>query len=119
MAEPFDPSVTFIHELVTGAGTLQSESIGKACQAMSHTLALALQDASDNQRNFDAINGAALAKATGEFVKTKDPAWIPVIEALQKAKVTQDTEFIKLSQGVEGLLKDLPLSSKSFSVWKK
>ena len=119
MADIFDPSVTFIHDLVTGSGTLQSESIGKACQAMSHTLALALQDASDNQRNFDAINGAALAKATGEFVKTKDPAWIPVIEALQKAKVTQDAEFIKLSQGVEGLLKDLPLPSKSFSVWKK
>ena len=73
MADTFDPSVTFIHNLVTGAGTLQSESIGKACQAMSHTLALALQDASDNQRNFDAINGAALAKATEEFVKTKDP----------------------------------------------
>ena len=114
MAEPFDQSVSFIHDLVTGAGTLQSESIGKACQAMSHTLALALQDASDHQRNFDAINGAALAKATEEFVKTKDPAWIPVIEALQKGKASQDSEFIKLSQGVEGLLKDLPLPSKEF-----
>ena len=114
MAEPLDPSVTFIHELVTGAGTLQSESMGKACQAMAHSLALALQDATDTQRNFDAVNSAALAKSTEEFVKSKDPAWIPVIEALQKAKVTQYTEFLKLSQGVEGLLKDLPLPSKGF-----
>jgi hypothetical protein len=113
MADPFDPSVTYIHNLVTGAGTLQSESIGKACQAMSHTLALALQDATDSQRNFDAVNGAALAKATAEFVKSKDPAWLPVIEGLQKAKMTQDAEFLKLSQGVEGLLKDLPLPSQS------
>jgi hypothetical protein len=109
MADPFDPSVTFIHDLVTGAGTLQSESIGKACQAMSHTLALALQDVADGQRNFDAVNGAALAKATEEFVKSKDPAWLPVIEGLQKAKMTQDAEFLKMSQGVEGLLKNLPL----------
>lgn len=112
MAPTFDPSVSFIHDLVTGANTLQSESIGKACQAMSHTLALALQDATDMQRNFDAINSAALAKATEEFVKTKDPTWLPVIEGLQKAKITQDTEFLKLSQGVEGLLKDLPLTSQ-------
>jgi hypothetical protein len=111
MADSFDPSVSFIHDLVTGASTLQSESIGKACQAMSHTLALALQDATDMQRNFDAINGAALAKATEEFVKSKDPAWLPVIEGLQKAKMTQDAEFLKMSQGVEGLLKDLPLPS--------
>ena len=111
MADSFDPSVSFIHDLVTGAGTLQSESIGKACQSMAHTLALALQDASDSQRNFDAINGAALAKATEEFVKSKDPAWLPVIEGLQKAKMTQDTEFLKISQGVEGLLKNLPLPS--------
>jgi len=112
MADSFDPSVSFIHDLVTGASTLQSESIGKACQAMSHTLALALQDATDMQRNFDAINGAALAKATEEFVKSKDPAWLPVIEGLQKAKMTQDAEFLKMSQGVEGLLKDLPLPSQ-------
>ncbi|RZI46619.1 RebB family R body protein [Candidatus Finniella inopinata] len=111
MADSFDPSVSFIHGLVTGASTLQSESVGKACQAMAHTLALALQDASDSQRNFDAINGAALAKATEEFVKSKDPAWLPVIEGLQKAKMTQDTEFLKISQGVEGLLKNLPLPS--------
>ena len=111
MADSFDPSVTFIHDLVTSAGTLQSESLGKTCQAMAHTLALALQDASDSQRNFDAINGAALAKATEEFVKSKDPAWLPVIEGLQKAKMTQDTEFLKISQGVEGLLKNLPLPS--------
>ena len=38
MADSFDPSVSFIHDLATGAGTLQSESIGKACQAMAHTL---------------------------------------------------------------------------------
>ena len=112
MAETFDESVSFINDLVTGASTLQSESIGKACQAMSHTLALALQDATDMQRNFDAINSAALAKATEEFVKTKDPTWLPVIEGLQKAKTTQDAEFIKLSQGVEGLLKNLPLPSQ-------
>ena len=112
MAKTIDPSVSFIHDLVTGANTLQSESIGKACQAMSHTLALALQDATDMQRNFDAINSAALAKATEEFVKTKDPTWLPVIEGLQKAKITQDAEFLKLSQGVEGLLKDLPLTSQ-------
>jgi hypothetical protein len=37
-----------------------------------------------------------------------------VIEGLQKVKVTQDAEFIKLSQGVEGLLKDLPLPSKAY-----
>jgi len=111
MADSFDPSVSFIHDLVTNANTLQSESIGKACQAMSHTLALALQDATDMQRNFDAVNGAALAKATEEFVKSKDPAWLPVIEGLQKAKMTQDAEFLKMSQGVEGLLKDLPLPS--------
>ena len=112
MADSFDPSVSFIHDLVTGASTLQSESIGKACQAMSHTLALALQDATDMQRNFDAINAAALAKATEEFVKSKDPAWLPVIEGLQKAKMTQDAEFLKMSQGVEGLLKNLPLPSQ-------
>jgi len=112
MADSFDPSVSFIHDLVTGASTLQSESIGKACQAMSHTLALALQDATDMQRNFDAVNGAALAKATEEFVKSKDPTWLPVIEGLQKAKITQDAEFLKMSQGVEGLLKDLPLPSQ-------
>ena len=114
MAETFDESVSFINDLVTGASTLQSESIGKACQAMSHTIALALQDATDMQRNFDAINSAALAKATEEFVKTKDPTWLPVIEGLQKVKVTQDAEFIKLSQGVEGLLKDLPLQGKAY-----
>jgi hypothetical protein len=112
MADSFDPSVSFIHDLVTGASTLQSESIGKACQAMSHTLALALQDATDMQRNFDAVNGAALAKATEEFVKSKDPTWLPVIEGLQKAKITQDAEFLKMSQGVEGLLKDMPLPSQ-------
>ena len=111
MADSFDPSVSFIHDLVTNTSTLQSESSGKACQAMSHTLALALQDATDMQRNFDAVNGAALAKATEEFVKSKDPAWLPVIEGLQKAKMTQDAEFLKMSQGVEGLLKDLPLPS--------
>ena len=109
MTDTFDPSVSFLHDLVTGTGTLQNQAMGKACQAMSHTLALALQDASDTQRNFDAVNGAALAKATEEFVKSKDPAWLPVIEGLQKAKMTQDTEFLKISQGVEGLLKDLPL----------
>jgi hypothetical protein len=38
MAETFDESVSFINDLVTGASTLQSESVGKACQAMSHTL---------------------------------------------------------------------------------
>ena len=74
-------------------------------------LALALQDANDSQRNFDAINGGALAKATEEFVKSKDSAWLPVIEGLQKAKMTQDAEFLKISQGVEGLLKNLPLPS--------
>jgi hypothetical protein len=113
MADSFDPSVSFIHGLVTSSGTLQSESIGKACQSMAHSLALALQDTIDNQRNFEAVNTAALAKATEEFVTSKDPAWLPVIEGLQKAKMTQETQFITMNQGIEGLLKALPLPSAS------
>ena len=109
MADPFDPSVSFVNGLVTSASTLQSESIGKACQSMAHSLALSLQDTIDAQRNFEAVNTAALAKATEEFVKSKDPLWLPVIEGLQKAKVTQETQFITMSQGIEGLLKGLPL----------
>ena len=70
-----------------------------------------MQDATDSQRNFDAVNSAALAKATEEFVKSKDPTWLLVIEGLQKAKMTQDTKFLKISQSVEGLLKNLLLPS--------
>ena len=63
MAEPFDPSVTFIHDLVTGAGTLQSESIGKACQAMAHSLSLSMQNASSTQQQMQQIGNAIVAQA--------------------------------------------------------
>jgi hypothetical protein len=111
MANPsFDESVSFINGEVLNPATIQAESIGKACQAMSHSLALALQDATDNQRNFEAVNTAALTKATQELIATKDVAtWSPIITALQTAQATQEANFTKLSTDIEGLLKNLPL----------
>jgi len=103
-----DASVEFINDQVLNPKTIESEAVGKAIQAMSHSLALALQDAADQQRNFSAVNGAALAKATEGLAKP-DPTWIPIITALQTAQATQEANFAKLSTDIEGLLKGLPL----------
>jgi hypothetical protein len=106
----FDESVSFINEEVLSPTTIMAESMGKAVQAMSHSLALALQDATDNQRNFEAVNTAALTKATQELIATKDVAtWTPIITALQTAQATQEANFTKLSTDIEGLLKNLPM----------
>jgi Killing trait len=110
MANSFDESVSFINGTVLSPTTIQAESMGKAVQAMSHSLALALQDATDNQRNFEAVNSAALTKATQELIATKDVAtWSPIITALQTAQATQEANFAKLSTDIEGLLKNLPM----------
>ena len=106
----FDESVQFINQEVLSPAPIQAESMGKAVQSMSHSLALALQDATDNQRNFEAVNTAALSKATQEMIATKDVAtWSPIITALQTAKATQEAAFAKLSTDIEGLLKNLPM----------
>ena len=66
--------------------------------------------ACDNQRNFEAVNSAALTKATQELIATKDVAtWTPIITALQTAQATQEANFTKLSTDIEGLLKNLPM----------
>jgi hypothetical protein len=102
---PLDPSVSFINDQVISSKVSQEVAVGKAYQAVSQSMSLAVQDASDNLRNFMTVNLAALSYAQEQLLISENVAiWTPVIESLQGALTEQMTCFTDLGTDAAQIL---------------
>ena len=92
-----DAAVTYINTQVSAQAASQAEAMGKVYQAVSQSMSLAVQDATDNLRSFSTVNLAALSYAQEQLVATKDAnTWTPIITELQTALTSQIAAFASL-----------------------
>lgn len=90
-ATPYtDASVDYINTTVTDQSAVSMNASGQAYQSIANSMALAVENASTTFLNFSTIAGAALAKATENYMLEPAPTpWPDVIKTLQQAISTQ------------------------------
>lgn len=104
-----DPSVEFINAQVISPEITNAEAMGKTYQAVSQSMSLTVQDATDNLRNFSTVNLAALSYAQEKLVQSppnmeEESKWALIISNLQKSLTSQIGSFKSISEGAAGVL---------------
>jgi hypothetical protein len=86
----------------------QSVVMAKVYQAVAHSMAIAIQDATDNLRNINSINATAMGVAMAQFLKTKDPVYVQAVEVAMKATLDAANAFSVTNTNAIGVLKNFP-----------
>lgn len=90
-----DASVDYINKTVTDQSAVSMNAAGQAYQSVANSMALAVENSSTTFLNFSTIAGAALAKATENYMLEPTPTpWPDVIKNLQEA-IAKQADIIK------------------------
>lgn len=89
---------------------IKASGAGKAYQAVAQSTAMAVQDATANLRNVSMISTTTLGLAMANFLKTKDPQYIPVIETAQKVLVKATESFGEVGTQASTVISKYPHS---------
>lgn len=73
-------------------------SAALAVQSIAQSVAIGVQDASDALRDVATVQNTAIGVATAKMVETKDPAYIPIIQACLKTMEDATTYWTKVGQ---------------------
>ncbi len=90
--------------------TIKKSGAGKAYQSVAQSMAIAIQDATDYQRNILAISGAAIGIATAKFAETFNPAYLLVIEEAQKLVPEAAKDVALIGKNAATILNEFPSS---------
>ena len=98
---------------VVGKSTLTPEIVsmegaGKAYQSVAQSVAIAVQDATDNLRNLSTISTTAQGVAMAQLLETKDPFYAQVLEQAQKMVADAADTFRTIGTNASDVLKGFP-----------
>lgn len=100
---------------VTKQATMSSEVVringaGKAYQSVSQSMAIAIQDATDNLRNIGQISNTAQGVAMAKLLETKDSSYAKILETAQKMNDAAAETFKTIGINAADILKGFPSS---------
>jgi hypothetical protein len=87
---------------------IREEGAGKAYQSVAQSMALAIQDATDNLRNINTISATAIGVSMAQFLETKDPVYAQAIELAMKMSVEAASNFKTIGTNAADVLKGYP-----------
>lgn len=107
-----DPQISDAIQLaqksVMPADVIQASGAGKAYQMVAQSCALAVQDATDTLRNMSTIADTASGVALTQYMETRDPACLSVIEEAHKLMMAARDNFAAVGEAAANLLKSFP-----------
>lgn len=98
---------------VTKQATMTSEVVringaGKAYQSIAQSMAIAIQDATDNLRNIGQISNTAQGVAIAKLLETKDATYGQILEYAQKMNDAAAETFKTIGVNAADILKGFP-----------
>lgn len=81
---------------------------GKAYQSVAQSMAIAIQDATDNLRNIGQISNTAQGVAMAKLLETKNAQYAKVLEYAQKMNDSAADTFKKIGINAADILKGFP-----------
>lgn len=98
---------------VVGKNTLQLdlvrvEGAGKAYQSVAQSMAIAIQDATDNLRNLNTISTTAQGVAIAKYLETKETTYATILECAQKMSTSAADNFQRIGKNAADILLSFP-----------
>jgi predicted component of type VI protein secretion system len=84
------------------------EGSGKAYQSVAQSMAIAVQDATDNLRNVNTMASTAMGVALAQLLATGDPQYLQAIAAAQQVSTTASALMATIGQDAAGVLRSFP-----------
>ncbi|MGD9159781.1 MAG: hypothetical protein PVG39_15305 [Desulfobacteraceae bacterium] len=84
------------------------EGAGKAYQSVAQSMAIAIQDATDNLRNLNTISTTAQGVAMAKYLETKESDYGQIIEQAQKMSTEAAETFRLIGTNAADVLKGFP-----------
>ncbi|MBT0569621.1 hypothetical protein KIK84_04745 [Curvibacter sp. CHRR-16] len=91
-----------------GPQVVMTSGAGKAYQSVAQSTAIAVQDAADALRNISTIATTTMGVAMAQFLATKDPSYIPVINNAQQLISQATVEFGNVGATAANIVKAYP-----------
>ncbi len=115
MSDPANVNVQVVDSLgVVKQATLTPEIVqisgsGKAYQSIAQSMAIAVQDATDNLRNVSTISTTAQGVAISKLLETKDSFYSQVLEKAQDMMAQANNAFKTTGSDAADILKSFSL----------
>lgn len=84
------------------------EGAGKAYQSVAQSMAIAIQDATDNLRNLNTVSATAQGVAIAKYLETKESDYGTILEQAQKMATEAAENFRLVGTNAADVLKGFP-----------
>lgn len=90
--------------------SIAAEGAGKAYQSVAHSMALAVQDATDNLRNVSTVATTGMGVALAQVLATGDPdgTYTKALQAAQQMASVASQTFLTIGTDAAAVLKSFP-----------
>ncbi|CAN2040119.1 hypothetical protein GMMP15_1550010 [Candidatus Magnetomoraceae bacterium gMMP-15] len=96
------------NQVVISPQMVRIEGAGKAYQTVSQSMAIAVQDATDNLRNINTIATTAIGVAISQLLATGDQKYAEIIEIAEKVALKSADTFKTVGNNAGEVLKTFP-----------
>lgn len=101
-------ALSVISQAAMSPDVVRISGAGKAYQSVSQSMAIAIQDATDNLRNAGTISTTAQGVAMAKLLETKNAFYSQVLEQAQKMFDEAAETFRKIGTNAADVLKGFP-----------
>jgi hypothetical protein len=101
-------TINHVQKATMGNQVVMTSGAGKAYQSVAQSSAIAVQDSADAMRNISTIATTAIGVAMAQFLATKDPTYVAVINAAQAAMAQATLEFGQVGATAATVIKNYP-----------
>ncbi len=101
-----------VQQVTMTPGVVKIEGAGKAYQAVAQSMAIAIQDASDNLRNLATISSTAQGVAMAKLLETEDSEYGKILENAQGMYSKAADTFKTVGINAADVLKGFPSGSE-------
>ncbi len=103
-------SISKATSAVLSPDVVQISGSGKAYQSIAQSMAIAVQDATDNLRNLSTISTTAQGVAISKLLETKDTTYAQILEKAQDMMVQANDAFKTSGSNAADILKSFSIT---------
>ena len=101
-------ALTVVKQNTLSGDVVRVNGAGKAYQSVAQSMAIAIQDATDNLRNTGQISNTAQGVAMAKLLETKNAFYVQVLEYAQKMNDSAAETFKTIGINAADILKGFP-----------
>ena len=103
-------AIQTVSKNVLAPNMIKAEGAGKAYQSVAQSMAIAIQDATDNMRNINTMTSTAVGVAMAQLLATGEPKYAEVITQAQSITQNSIQTFNTIGSDASTILQNFPSS---------